>query len=301
MAWHSGCNGTASQPRALTPRAHRGMKRRDMATNKMKTARPTRRLLSVQEALQDVYQSFSRYRAPKTTLDVCIACCMDEADERAMRRLPLRELTAQHFHAYNDTAKSERQPAAELKYFLPRLLDLMAQGARLHHSTELYLDRLGRCDPAEFSESERAAIDAYALAFFSEGLTQRPDDPGGRFMGDDAVGILLMFDIGGVDVAPLLAHWLADEAPAATLHYVRARYWSLGSSEPFCNAFANDRPRFHETIADWMHDPAHRGLFAQRILALDLSGLGGETCAKGCCKRLGLKDMAEAVFDGIAV
>lgn len=261
---------------------------------------PSARVLSLQEAVRGVYDAFSRYKAPKALLDVCIACCMDEADEREMRRLPLRQLTARHFYAYNDTAKSEQQPAEELKYFLPRLFELMAQGAGLHHSTELYLDRLGRCDPAEFSKAERSAIDAYALAFFAEGLAQRPDRPDGRFMGQDAVSILLMFDIGGIDLAPLLAHWLADGTATSTMHYIWARYWSQGDNLPFRNAFADDRPRFHETIADWMHDPAHRGLFARRILALDLSDLGDRTCAKGCCRRLGLKDMAESVFDWVA-
>ena len=261
---------------------------------------PPARPLSLQDAVQNVYRVFSRHKAPKGLLDVCIACCMDEADESEMRRLPLRELTTRHFYAYNDTAKSEQQPAAELLYLLPRLLDLMAQGAELHHSTELYLDRLGRCDTAEFSKVERGAIEAYALAFFAEGLAQSPRDSTGRFMGEDAVSILLMFNIGGIDVAPLLAHWLANEAPTATMHYVWARYWALGCNQPFSNPFADKRPGFQDTIADWMQDVDHRSVFAKRILALDLSGLGDETCAKGCCKRLGLKDMSEAVFDWIA-
>jgi hypothetical protein len=254
----------------------------------------------LRSVVADAYQALRRHKPPTQCLDVCLNCCMSPALEREMRQLPLRELKAHHFYEYNTSAKSEQQPAAELLYFLPRLLELMAQGANLHHSTELYLDRLGRCDAAKFSKVERAAIDAYALAFFAEGLAQSPMDSTGRFMGEDAVSILLMFNIGGIDVTPLLAHWLANGAPTATMHYVWARYWALGCNQSFGNPFADKRPGFQDTIADWMQDADHRSVFAQRILALDLSGLGDETCAKGCCKRLGLKDMSEAVFDWIA-
>ncbi|XVJ68219.1 MAG: hypothetical protein HEQ39_00055 [Rhizobacter sp.] len=253
----------------------------------------------LRSVVADAYQALRRHKPPTQCLDVCLNCCMSPALEREMRQLPLRELKAHHFYEYNTSAKSEQQPAAELLYFLPRLLELMAQGANLHHSTELYLDRLGRCDAAKFSKVERAAIDAYALAFFAEGLAQSPRDSAGRFMGEDAVSILLMFNIGGIDVARLLAHWLDNEAPTATMHYVWARYWALGCNQPFSNPFADKRPGFQDTIADWMQDVDHRSVFAQRILALDLSDVGDETCAKECCKRLGLKDMSEAVFDWI--
>lgn len=59
----------------------------------------------------------------------------------------LRQLTTRHFYAYGDTAKSLVQPSSELRYLLPRLLELLAEGAELRHSTELILDRLGNCPP----------------------------------------------------------------------------------------------------------------------------------------------------------
>lgn len=253
--------------------------------------------MSLQQAIDRLYEVFSRHQAPKYTLDVCTACCMDKADEAAMRRLPLRELTARHFYAYNDSAKSAEQPAPEIQYLLPRLLELLAQGAELHHSTELFLDRLGRCDAAEFSKAERATIDAYALAFFGEGLAHPPSQSKDGFMGDDAFGILLMLEIGGIDIDPLLAYWLEREEPASTMHYVRASYWALGGSGGTANAFASDRPRFHETMGGWLSHPGHRQRFAERILALDRAWV--DSACSPCCG-VGPCDMLEAVFDSIA-
>lgn len=121
---------------------------------------------ALQAALASTYECFGRYRLPGGLLDVCTACCMDAALEREMHKLPLRALSERHFYQYNDSAKSDVQPADEILYLLPRMLELLAQGAQLHHSTELYLDRVGRCEPGAFSSRERQVLQDFALAHF---------------------------------------------------------------------------------------------------------------------------------------
>ena len=129
---------------------------------------------ALNQSLDRLYDVFGHCHAPKAMLDVCIACCMDADLEKEMRRVPLHKLTEKHFYAYNGTAKSRVQPVDELRYFLPRLLELLAEGAELHHSTELYLERLGNCDWSAFSPDECAAIDAFALAYWSDFLATHP-------------------------------------------------------------------------------------------------------------------------------
>ncbi len=160
----------------------------------------------LEAATQAVYQAFARYDAPHGLLDVCTACCMDAELEREMRRLPLHQLTQKHFYQYNDSAKSQVQPAREIKYLAPRLLELLAEGARLHHSTELYLDRLGRCEPGSFSATEQAALQGFALAYFAQGLEQWPAASDSLFQGDNAFSILLMWAYARVPLEPLLQH-----------------------------------------------------------------------------------------------
>lgn len=249
-------------------------------------------------AVQNLYAVFSPCPAPAFPLDVCLACCVDEQVERELRELPLRSLTARHFRQYNDSAKGPVQPVGEVKYLLPRLLELLAQRAELHHSTELYLDRLGRCDPQAFSPTERAAINAFALAQFRAGLAQWPIDSSALFMGENAFSILLMWDIGGVDVAPLLDHWLADASTAATLHYIDASYWDFWNGGTYENAFADDRDAFRTRLRAWMTAPEHRRVFADRVLALTVNGLSSDAMATDGC--VDLRCRTEAVFDALA-
>ena len=250
---------------------------------------------ALRAAVDAAYAAFQHHSAPTQTLDVCMPCCMDEATERELRRLPLRQLTARHFYEYNGSAKGSEQPADELLYFLPRMLELLAQGKELHHSTELYLDRLGKCPAGALSAGERAALDAFALAFFREGLGHTGREPS-PFNGSNAFDILLMFHKGGVDVQPLLAHWLNDERPSAVQHYAEASYWDFWGKHEIQNAFADDQPAFCETMKSWLLDAGNRQRFAQKVLALDTSAMGPHAhCTCGNC--MGPRQILEAVFD----
>ncbi|MBS9778182.1 MAG: hypothetical protein KGV50_05395 [Gammaproteobacteria bacterium] len=62
---------------------------------------------------------------PIEHLDVCTACCVDSKIEEEMRTLPLRDLTAQHYCQYNESAKGDKQPVDKFKYLLPRMLELI--------------------------------------------------------------------------------------------------------------------------------------------------------------------------------
>ncbi|WCM89083.1 hypothetical protein [Acidovorax sp. NCPPB 3576] len=253
---------------------------------------------ALREAVDAAYAAFQRHGPPTQMLDVCTGCCMDEAMEREMRRLPLREITARHFYEYNSSAKSSEQPAEEMLYLLPRMLELLAQGEELHHSTELYLDRLGRCPADALSRPERAAVDAFALAFFREGLGRSAQEPS-PFHGANAFDILLMFHIGGIAIAPLLAHWLQDDRASAVLHYADGSYWDFWGKQRIQNAFSEDRPEFQTTMKDWLLDAGHRQRFSRKILAIDAQALEGpQPC--GCGSHMGPRQILEAVFDVIS-
>jgi hypothetical protein len=221
---------------------------------------------------------------------------MDESLEKEMRRLPLRQITARHFYEYNASAKSEVQPEYELKYLLPRMLELIASGAEVHHSEELYLDRLGSCEADAFSTEEYKAIEAFALACFTDCLSQHPWESGEGYGSDAAFEFLLMFAIGGIDLQPLLDYWLKDESTAATLHYVSAGFYEFWKDQRIRNAFADHRPLFQETVKTWLTDYSHRQTFARRILKLEMNNLDQTpTCYYG--SRVTPQDMAETVFD----
>lgn len=268
-----------------------------MATkNKTELTKPA----TVADAVANLYPVFRRYEAPKTTLDVCLGCCMDEKLEKEMRKLPLAALYRNHFYQYNDSAKSEVQPANEVKYFIPRMLELLSQGIDLHHSTEIYLDRIGRMPEGSLSDTERKALDDFALAFFTEGLNQMPFIEGGCFQRDDAFTILLMFHIGGFDIDPLLDYWMQQNTGFATLHYAYATLWHFWQDGAEIGmAFANDRPAFRQKMKAWITKPNHRDAFAERILnsATQLSQEALQSTVGGCGTN---EDVLNEVFQYVA-
>jgi hypothetical protein len=253
---------------------------------------------ALQATIATAYERFGRYRLPGGLLDVCTACCMDAELEREMHKLPLCALSERHFYGYNDSAKSDVQPEGEILYFLPRMLELLAQGARLHHSTELYLDRVGRCEAGAFSSREREALQDFALAHFSLGLEQWPPSQQSAFQGEDAFTILLMWDFAGLDIQALLTYWLACESEASTMHYVEAgfwEYWYFGRK--VSNPFAADRPAYRATLESWLTAPAHRARFAGKLLALSETNVETSWMADSRCGNF--KQRMESVFDAI--
>jgi hypothetical protein len=250
-------------------------------------------------AVQDVYAVFAHHRAPDHTLDVCLECCVDESVERELRQWPLKALTANHFNEYNRSAKSTVQPGDEVLYFLPRMLELLAQGAELHHSMELYLDRVGRCEADAFTSRERQAVQDFALAYFSVGLNQWIDSERSAFQNENAFTVLLMWDIGGVDIRPLLAHWLDHEGVVSTLHYVEATYWDyLEEGRQLGLAFAEDRPQFRETLEAWLEDAATKARFAKKITAFKDDEFW-QSWRMQCPHRFA-EESLEAVFDFVS-
>lgn len=258
---------------------------------------------SLGAAVRAVYRAFSHYRAPQSQLDVCTGCCMNEELEREMRRLPLRQLTREHFYQYNDSAKSEVQPADEIKYYLPRMLELLALGAPLHHSVELYLDRLGRCGTDAYSPAEKTALLDYARAFFSHGLAQWEPNSEGLFHGEHAFTVLLMWEYAGVQLQPLLDDWLANPNEAATLSFVESCYWDYcKNGGKITNAFA-EAP-FKAFMHAWLNDPQTKALWSEKLVKL-IDQESPLTDWRPACNRCGtthnpLTERIATVFDAMA-
>lgn len=83
---------------------------------------------ALQRAVETAYKAFSTFRRATPPLDVCTVCCVSEEVDRVLREEPLRRLTAAHFYEYNNSAKSEVQRSEEIGFFLPRMLELLAEG-----------------------------------------------------------------------------------------------------------------------------------------------------------------------------
>jgi hypothetical protein len=251
---------------------------------------------AMRDAVERLYSVFKPYAAPQHMLDVCTHCCMDAALEVEMRRLPLRQLTAKHFYEYNTSAKGAEQPVNEIKYLLPRMLELLALDADLHHSIELSLQRLGNCHDGAIFPDELTAIHAFARCYFAERLGQHAWQAPSEAMQSDPLELLLMFYIGGLEITALLDQWLVDERPTAALHYVDTTYRNFWRSCEIENAFATERPRYRQQMSDWILDAGNRACFAKRIVEIDREALRGRG-EFNCGGNLSPNDLLDFVFD----
>lgn len=222
---------------------------------------------SLQRAVQRTYKVFGRHRAPAGPLNVCTGCCMPARLEAEMRQLPLAKLTALHFREYCEGAVGNLDQAAEVKYLLPRWLDLLAQGESLRLTIELALDRVGQCPRESFSTEELSALNEFMLAYFDCCLI-------GGFKGkpiaseaDEPLSVLLMADYAGLDLQPLLSHWTRSDAMQGTLNFVRQAYLDFWPDLSINTAFSSDRPQFRTTIKEWLLNPATKSAFLDKLMA----------------------------------
>lgn len=241
------------------------MKREEMTTIETSTEQ---RESTLRVALADVYRVFGTYEAPERLQDA-VPYCIDEDVNQDMCSLPLRELKRRHFYEYNNESQHEEQEPNEIKYFLPRLLELMVNKEEIHHAPALYLRRLGRCDPNALSDKEREVLGDFAVAYFAWGLAQFPDQSWDVLRYANAFDMLILWDIAGIDISPLLAHWLEHSSAAPTLHYVEAVFSDyLETGREIDDPFAEDRPEYRRQLKAWLDDKAYQAVFLKRVESL---------------------------------
>lgn len=251
--------------------------------------------LPLQKAVDLVYKVFDQEKAPAGHLDVCTSCCMPPELEKEMRHLPLCKLTADHFYEYGGGAfLNSVQPPEETRYFMPRLFELLAEGAVLRMAHEITLDRVGRCPKDGFTRVQREAMDAFMLSYFAATLVETRSSEEAPGWCDEPLTNLLMAHIGGFELQPLLDHWLRCEDPRATLRYVSEVYWNFAWRGEIDNLFAKDAPDFKAQMKQWLTEPTHRLIFAQRLLAPEFQALALVQESK---KATPFQTIVDAVFE----
>jgi hypothetical protein len=234
---------------------------------------PDPSLSTLHAAVGEAYLAFDRHSQPPYPLDACLACCVPAEVEQQLRQWPLKRLPAGHLYEYNTSAKSEAQSSQEVGYFLPRMLELLAEGARIHHAIELSLDRLGRCPQGSWTLAEQTVLNRFALAYFAAVLRGNRLGDGYDQWLNDPLSVVLMFDIGGLTIDPLLDLWLQCEHPLATVQFVRTTYWDFWENCAYSNPFASDRPEFLRRIRAWLLLPEHRERFAAKLVSPEFLAL----------------------------
>ena len=94
----------------------------------------------LKETVEKSFQIFSKYKLGKT-LEVCLHCVTAEEVEPLLKT-PLREISKEMIYNYYSSAQNYgEQEFYEMKYFLPRVLELLTEFEFPYHSVEISLKR----------------------------------------------------------------------------------------------------------------------------------------------------------------
>ncbi|GAA4044959.1 hypothetical protein GCM10022409_33790 [Hymenobacter glaciei] len=217
----------------------------------------------LQEIISAAYEMFAPYTVGPT-LDVCKACCVSDAEEQELLRTPLRTISAATLDAgyFSSAHSGSRREHLELKHFLPRLLELVAQFEFPVHSTEITFSRLELHRSTEWPASERALLQNFAEAFFAECLGQYPL-PNSTSLTE----LLIMFGLGRFDVAALLAAWASARSQSSALHISDfllhdVRFRQAGQHR-LQNPFSE--PHINAAVAAWLSESFVLQQLAQQL------------------------------------
>jgi hypothetical protein len=210
-----------------------------------------------QPALYDLIEAAYVLFAPYTlgaTLSVCKACCVSDAQEQALLRTPLREVSWQvlsdgFFVSAQAHCDQERW---EMKHFLPRVLELTTRFEFPVHSVEITFSRLELDQPAHWPAAERQLLAAFARTYFEACLARYPL-PDGHQLTD----IFLMFGRAHFELTPLLHSWAMANSSTSLAHLADLLLYELDDTPPKAVKLRNpfSTPHVDQQLRAWLSDP----------------------------------------------
>lgn len=220
-----------------------------------------------QPALPDLIEAAYVLFAPYTlgaTLCVCKACCVSDAQEQALLRTPLRQVSGQvlsdgFFVSARDYSDQERW---EMKHFLPRVLELATQFEFPVHSVEITFTRLDLDQPAYWPAAERQLLAAFARTYFEACLAIYPLPDGNQL-----TDILIMFGLAHFELPPLLHSWATANSPSSLVHLADLLLDELDDMPPKAMRLRNpfSTPHVDQQLQAWLSDPDVRATLVVQV------------------------------------
>jgi len=203
--------------------------------------------------VEEAYGLFARYTL-SAPLTVCHCdCCMSEESERVLLARPLKEIPAELLAEYTNSAHTwDDKVAREMRYFLPRYLELIALDDPPDHlGLDICLRRLAEAHWHEkWPAAEAYILDRYFDALLVASLPQLElaKWPVGWRLSFDLADVLTLAVRADGDIARLLAAWDGAADPAAAIHMAALRHRVLEETSRtyFHSAYLKD----HEQAAD---------------------------------------------------
>jgi hypothetical protein len=235
---------------------------------------------AVLQAVENAYRVFARYDL-SSGLEVCRCnVCVAPDQERLLTQTPLRDIPSPTLAEYTNSAHEWTERVADqLRYFLPRYFELIAQGdIPSNLGIETCLKRLFDANWRQaWPQPEVKAIECYFAALFRSVLVS-PHSTLAEFAGlpsyhaDSAEDLLCMVTYAGGDLPALLAIWDETRCKAADLRLANV----TGSAEWLRNRLRNScwydvaPPHVEAAMGDvmtWLRRPVVRERLEAACLA----------------------------------
>ncbi len=186
-------------------------------------------LPALKDAVENAYRVFSRYSIGKRLYVCRCNVCMTEESERELVTTPLRELRAYALAEYTNSAHdwSEGIVDVEMRHFLPRYFDLLAQHDPPDNiGMDICLRRLRDSGwRTKWPKDEVAAIETFFDELVRDSLEYLEPQlhTYGWRLSFDLSEILTLIVTAGGDLDRALAVWDAAADPQAVAHMIAMR------------------------------------------------------------------------------
>jgi hypothetical protein len=184
----------------------------------------------LEATVRDAYGIFAGYRV-ENSLSVChCPCCMTVETGRELLKTPLRQISSGLLSEYTNSAHGwdDGLVAREMRYFLPRYLELIAAndppedgGMAVCLRRLAYAQWRKKWPEAEVDVLERF-FDQFALACLKKLETEAC--PSGWRLAFDFRSVLTLAVTADADLDRILASWKEAEDPSAAIHMASLRF-----------------------------------------------------------------------------
>ena len=220
--------------------------------------------------IEEAYTIFASYSIT-SFLTVCdCGNCITQEEIKLLVTTPLRELSRDLIDTYISAMfENEDKAIIELRYFLPRMLELLSQREILYIDEGFSLSKCHFEREDIWKPAESAFMERFAKAFFNEVLEgENPD------LCDSAEDWLVCFGLSGLPIANLLNCWIQKADKVMALYYFEEflthSFRSVGIA--FKHSYFKDKhPELNEQITTWLTAPQTQHTFLQATEDLLLS------------------------------
>jgi len=218
----------------------------------------------MRDIVEDAYRVFGGYALVGPTLTVCNCnVCMTVETERELIETPLREIPANLLAEYTNSAHDwdDGPVAREMRYFLPRYLELIAMGEPPDQmGLDICLRRIGRGGwRRTWARGEEDVIDRFFDALVRGSLNRLELDlwPVGWRLQFDFASVLTCIVTADGNLDRALSVWDRAADPAAAIHMAALREDVLILNGRPCldNAFLEDHREAADTIGAFLMRP----------------------------------------------